>query len=46
VIVAAGGNDKVRANDRHTDRVDCGPGRDEVWADRLDALAHCEVVHR
>jgi hypothetical protein len=46
VILAGAGNDKVHANDRHTDRVDCGAGRDEVWADRLDKLAHCEIVHR
>jgi dipeptidyl aminopeptidase/acylaminoacyl peptidase len=46
VILAGAGNDKVHANDRHTDRVDCGPGRDEVWADKLDRLARCEIVHR
>jgi dipeptidyl aminopeptidase/acylaminoacyl peptidase len=46
VILAGAGNDKVHANDRHTDRIDCGAGRDEVWADRSDRLAHCEIVHR
>lgn len=46
VILAGAGNDKVHANDGHTDRVDCGPGRDTVWADRTDRLAHCEIVHR
>jgi Tol biopolymer transport system component len=46
VIRAGAGDDRVHANDRHTDRVDCGPGRDTVWADRTDRLAHCEVVHR
>jgi dipeptidyl aminopeptidase/acylaminoacyl peptidase len=46
VILAGAGTDRVHANDGHSDRVDCGPGRDEVWADRLDTLAHCEVVHR
>ena len=45
-ILAGAGNDQIHAGDRHTDRIDCGPGRDEVWADRLDKLAHCEVVHR
>jgi hypothetical protein len=46
VIVAGAGNDRIHANDGHTDRVDCGPGRDTVWADRTDKLFHCEVVHR
>jgi WD40-like Beta Propeller Repeat len=46
VILAGAGNDKVHANDGHTDRVDCGPGRDTVWADRTDRLARCEIVHR
>jgi Tol biopolymer transport system component len=45
-ILAGLGNDKIRAGDRHTDTIDCGPGRDEVWADQLDRLSHCEVVHR
>jgi hypothetical protein len=46
VIVAGAGNDLVHANDGHTDRVDCGPGRDTVWADRTDRLTGCEIVHR
>lgn len=46
VILAGAGNDRVHANDGHTDRVDCGPGHDTVWADRTDRLAHCETVHR
>jgi WD40-like Beta Propeller Repeat len=46
VILAGAGNDRIHANDRHTDRVDCGPGRDTVWADKSDKLVHCEVVHR
>jgi hypothetical protein len=46
VILAGAGNDQVHANDGHTDRVDCGSGRDTVWADRTDRLAHCEIVHR
>ena len=46
VILAGAGNDRVHANDGHSDRVDCGPGRDTVWADRTDRLAHCETVHR
>ena len=46
VIQAGAGNDSVHANDGHTDRVDCGPGHDTVWADRTDSLVRCEVVHR
>ena len=46
VVLAGAGNDKVHVNDRHTDRVSCGPGRDEVWADRTDKLTGCEIVHR
>jgi Tol biopolymer transport system component len=46
VILAGAGNDRVHANDGHTDRVNCGPGRDVVWADRTDRLTGCEVIHR
>jgi hypothetical protein len=46
VILAGAGNDRIHANDGHTDRVDCGLGRDTVWADRTDRLTHCEIVHR
>ncbi len=46
VILAGAGNDRVHANDGHADRVDCGPGRDTVWADRMDRLTRCEIVHR
>jgi Tol biopolymer transport system component len=40
------GNDQIHANDGHTDTVNCGPGRDTVWADRSDKLTGCEIVHR
>jgi dipeptidyl aminopeptidase/acylaminoacyl peptidase len=46
VILAGAGNDRVHANDGHTDRVNCGPGRDVVWADRTDRLTGCELIHR
>ncbi len=46
VILAGAGNDRVHANDGHTDTVNCGPGRDTVWADRTDRLVGCEIVHR
>jgi hypothetical protein len=45
-ILAGAGNDQIHANDRHTDRVNCGPGRDTVWADRTDRLTGCEIVRR
>jgi hypothetical protein len=46
VISGGAGNDRIHANDGHTDRVNCGPGRDTVWADRSDKLTGCEVIHR
>jgi hypothetical protein len=46
VISGGAGNDQIHANDGHTDRVNCGPGRDTVWADRTDKLTGCEVIHR
>jgi Tol biopolymer transport system component len=46
VILAGAGNDRIHANDRHTDRVNCGPGRDTVWADKTDRLSGCEIVYR
>ena len=46
LIRAGAGNDRVHANDGHTDRVDCGPGHDTVWADRIDRLTRCEIVYR
>jgi hypothetical protein len=44
VILAGAGNDRIHAADGHTDRIDCGPGRDTVWADRTDELTGCERV--
>jgi hypothetical protein len=46
VILGLAGNDQIHANDGHTDKVNCGPGRDTVWADRTDKLTACEIVHR
>jgi hypothetical protein len=46
VVTAGAGNDTIRVQDHHTDRVSCGPGRDTVWADRTDKLSGCEIVHR
>jgi hypothetical protein len=45
VILGLAGNDQIHANDGHTDTVNCGPGRDTVWADRTDRLTGCEVIH-
>ena len=44
VILGLGGNDRIHANDGHADRVDCGAGRDVVWADRTDRVRGCERV--
>jgi dipeptidyl aminopeptidase/acylaminoacyl peptidase len=46
VIQGLAGSDQIHANDGHTDTVNCGPGRDTVWADRTDRLTACEIVHR
>jgi hypothetical protein len=46
VVTAGAGNDTIRVQDHHTDRVNCGPGRDTVFADRTDRLTGCEIVHR
>ena len=46
VILGLAGNDQIHANDGHTDTVNCGPGRDTVWADRTDKLTGCEIIHR
>jgi Ca2+-binding RTX toxin-like protein len=40
-------NDIVRAQDKQRDVIDCGAGRDQVYADRGDKVAkNCEVVRR
>jgi hypothetical protein len=41
------GKDLIRAQDKQRDTIDCGSGRDTVYADRIDTVArNCEVVHR
>jgi len=41
------GNDVVRARDKTVDLIDCGTGRDVVYADKHDKVAkNCETVHR
>ena len=46
VILAGAGNDFVHARNAHRDVVACGPGRDTAWADRVDLVRGCEIVHR
>ena len=36
------GNDTINAADRTLDVIDCGPGKDNVKADRNDRLRNCE----
>lgn len=46
-VVAGAGGDVVHAQDRARDVVDCGAGRDTVYADRVDAVSrNCERVLR
>ena len=40
------GNDTLRAQDGFRDTVDCGPGRDIAWVDRVDRVSGCERVIR
>ncbi|HEX6228710.1 MAG TPA: PKD domain-containing protein [Solirubrobacterales bacterium] len=43
-INGGAGGDRISARDRKRDRIDCGPGRDILLADRNDARRRCEVV--
>lgn len=48
-LYGGGGGDVIRARDGERDRIDCGAGRDTVYADpdNEDAIAaDCEVVNR
>jgi Ca2+-binding RTX toxin-like protein len=46
-LVGGTGDDRIGARDGERDIVDCGPGRDRVTADSLDAVrGNCEVVLR
>ena len=47
VLVTGAGNDVVQARDGERDDVTCGPGRDVVQADAVDAVSpECETVQR
>jgi Tol biopolymer transport system component len=43
-IMGGPGSDTIRAADGLKDTIDCGPGRDRVYADRVDKLVGCEAV--
>jgi hypothetical protein len=40
------GNDVLRARDGRRDVVDCGPGRDTAYVDRIDRVSGCETLKR
>lgn len=46
VLLGGPGNDWIDAFDYRTpgETVNCGPGRDRVWANRQDKLIGCEIV--
>jgi hypothetical protein len=45
-IFGGPGADEIDAADGQPDAVDCGPGRDALYADRNDTAFGCERVHR
>jgi hypothetical protein len=45
-IDAGPGNDRVSTANGIAERVRCGSGTDQIWADRADRLVGCERVHR
>ena len=51
-IDGGGGGDTIYAKDGERDIVDCGKngygkaGRDTVYADKIDVISNCEIVHR
>jgi Ca2+-binding RTX toxin-like protein len=46
LLLGGPGNDTIRAQDGQRDTVDCGPGHDIAYVDRVDKITHCEVIHR
>jgi Ca2+-binding RTX toxin-like protein len=46
LLMGGAGNDRFVVRDGKRDRVDCGPGKDTVSADKRDVLRHCERVRR
>jgi hypothetical protein len=45
-ILAGAGNDVIDARNYRIDTIDCGPGRDVVYADKRDRVRRCERVIR
>jgi Ca2+-binding RTX toxin-like protein len=46
LLMGGAGNDRFSVRNGKRDRVDCGPGKDQVSADKRDVLRHCERVRR
>jgi Ca2+-binding RTX toxin-like protein len=46
LLMGGAGNDRFVVRDGKRDRVDCGPGKDTVSADKRDVLRNCERVRR
>jgi dipeptidyl aminopeptidase/acylaminoacyl peptidase len=46
LILGGPGNDSIHARNHQHDTVDCGPGRDTAYVDRIDSVKGCERVQR
>ena len=46
-LLGSAGDDRIYARDRERDSINCGSGRDTVFANRADSVSrNCERVHR
>ncbi len=45
-LLGGAGQDTIRAQDHQRDTIDCGPGRDTAYVDKVDKVVNCEAVHR
>jgi Ca2+-binding RTX toxin-like protein len=45
-LLGGSGDDRLNTMNGRLDRINCGPGRDSVRADRFDRLRRCERVRR
>jgi hypothetical protein len=43
-VVGGPGNDIISAIDGRRDNIDCGPGKDTAYADKVDKVVRCETV--
>jgi Ca2+-binding RTX toxin-like protein len=43
-INGGSGNDRINVRDGRRDVVNCGSGRDDVLADKVDVLRGCETI--